>query len=73
MMLCKLSVPGRPTKVDNSKGLLCLQRVRVGAVQIFSSRLSFFFSVPLSGYRLNYCLKAPFTTQNNQRTYCYFE
>ena len=53
-VLGKLPVPGRPTSLDYSrgKGLLRLQKVRVGIVWTFflSSIISVFF-LPLSGRR----------------------
>ena len=50
MVLCKSSVPGRPTNLNNSmaNGLLCLQQVRVGMFgHFFLLFLSSFFFLPL--------------------------
>ena len=50
MMLGKLPVPGHPTNLDYSriKGLLCLQKVQVGAVWTFFSLIYYFSSFSLS-------------------------
>ena len=55
MVLGKLSVPGRPTKFNNSIRQVPIA-LAVGA-EHFLSRLSFLFS--FSRYRLKYCLKGP--------------
>ena len=51
MVLGRLPVQGRPTNLDYSrgKGLLRLQKVRVGVVLTFFSHLSFLFFLLLSG------------------------
>ena len=66
MVLGKLPAPGRPTNLDyrRGKGLLRLQKVRVGVVQIFfhSFIISLFFFPflwEMARYRLKYCLKEP--------------
>ena len=66
MVLSKIPVQGRPTKLDfeKGKGLLRLQWVRVGVVwTFFLSSINSLFFLPLSGRwerrpdRLKYCLK----------------
>ena len=64
-MLGKLPVPGRPT-IWIGKGLLRMQKVRVGVVwTFFLSFISSLFFLPLwetARYRLKYCFKGPFNT-----------
>ena len=52
-MLGKLSVPGRPTHLDNSRAraYYACSRCRWGHLDIFFSRLSFLFSFSFSGRR----------------------
>ena len=52
-MLGKLSVPGRPTNLDDSRAraYCACSRVRVGAVWTFFLSSIFLFSVSLSGRR----------------------
>ena len=65
MVLHKLSEPGRPTDLDNSRARAypACSRCGWGFVGYFFSRLSLlssFFFLPLSGRcRLKYCLKGP--------------
>ena len=63
MVLDKLSVPGRPTNLDNSRASYACSRCGLGLFGHFflSSIFSRFF-LPLSEmgrYRLKYCLKGP--------------
>ena len=66
MVLGKLPVSGRPTNLAYTigKGLLRLQKVRVGVVWTFFS-LIYHFSLlspslwETAQYRLKYCLKGP--------------
>ena len=48
-MLGKLSVPGRPTSLDDSRARAIALAVGAGCLDIFFSRLSFLFFLPLSG------------------------
>ena len=50
-MLGKLSVPGRPTSLDDSRATAIALAVGAGGgcLDIFFSRLSFLFFLPLSG------------------------
>ena len=52
-VLCKLSVPGRPTMLDHSRAraYCACNRCRWGMFGHFFSRLSFLFSFSLSGRR----------------------
>ena len=64
-MLGKLSVPGRPTNLDDSRAraYCACSRVRVGAVWTFFSFICLsLFCLPVwetARYRLKYCLKGP--------------
>ena len=64
-MLSKLSVPGRPTNLDNSRAraYCSCSRCGWGWFEYFFSHLSFLSSFsPLwetARYRLKYCLKGP--------------
>ena len=53
MVLCKLSVPGRPTNLDKSRARAYCARSMCGwgLFEYFFSRLSFFFSFSLFGTR----------------------
>ena len=53
MVLGKLSVPGRPTNLDNSRArtYYACSRCGRGCLDIFLSRQSFLFSFSLSGRR----------------------
>ena len=53
MVLDKLSVPGRPTNLDDSRAraYCACSGCRWGLFGIFFSRLSFLFFLPLSGRR----------------------
>ena len=65
MVLGKLSVPGRPTNLDNSmaRAYCACSRCGFGLFGLFSLVYHFsFFSPSLwetARYRLNYCLKGP--------------
>ena len=69
MVLCKLSVPGRPTSLDIIRVRAYYDFSRCGLVLIvyFFSCLSFhFFLLPLwetVRYKLKYCLKRPRNTK----------
>ena len=61
-MLGKLSVPERPTNLDNSrdKGLLGLYQVQVRVVWTCFLSSIFFLSIwDTARYRLKYCVKGP--------------
>ena len=64
-MLCKLSVLGRPTSLDDSRaGAYCAcSRCGWGCLDIFSLVYLFSFPSPslweTARYRLKYCLKGP--------------
>ena len=62
-MLSKLSVPGRPTSLDDSRARAYCACSRCGWGFVWTFFLSSIFSLfflPLFGrYRLKYCLKGP--------------
>ena len=58
MVLDKLSVPGRPTNLENSRARAYSAYSRCELFEHFFSRLSFFFPLwEMARYRLKYILK----------------
>ena len=65
MVLGKLSVPGRPTDLDNSRAraYCACSRCGLGCFDIFLSSIFSLLFLSHSRYRLKYCHKGP--TNNN--------